>query len=76
VQYSDLESTNRLLKVIISLLLRREEKSVQTLRQQVEILDDFGLRPAEIAGIIGRTSNYVNKELASIRKAKKQRGQD
>jgi hypothetical protein len=66
-----LGSTNRLLKVIIALLLRREEKSLQTLRQQVEILNDLGLRPAEIAEIIGRTANYVNKELAMIRKAKR-----
>ena len=72
----DLESTNRLLKVVIALLLRREEKSVQTLRQQIGILDDLGLRPAEIAEIIGRTSNYVNKELASIRKARKRIGED
>jgi hypothetical protein len=70
------ESTNRLLKVVIALLLRREEKSVQTLRQQIGILDDLGLRPAEISEIIGRTSNYVNKELAGIRKARKRIGED
>lgn len=67
-------STNRLLRVIIALLLRREEKNLQTLKQQVEILNDLGLRPAEIAGIIGRTSNYVNKELAGIRKVQNRRG--
>ena len=69
------ESTNRLLRVIVALLLRREEQGLQTLRQQVGILDDLGLRPAEIADILGRTSNYVNKELAGLRKART-KGQD
>jgi len=71
---SDIDSTDRLLKVIIALLLRREEKNVPTLRQQVGILDDLDIRPAEIAEIIGRSGNYVNKELAGLRKTKTQRG--
>jgi prolipoprotein diacylglyceryltransferase len=70
---SSVESTNRLLRVIVALLLRRDEKQLLTLRQQVEILGDLGLRPAEIAEIIGRTANYVNKELVGLRKAKKRK---
>lgn len=66
-----MQSTNRLLRVIVALLLRREEKTPQTLRQQVAILADLGLRPSEIADVVGRTPNYVNKELASIRKTNK-----
>lgn len=67
-----LESTNKLLKVIVSLLLRRKEPELLTLRQQIGILNDLGLRATEIAEILGRTNIYINKELFELRKAKKQ----
>lgn len=38
---NSLESTNKLLKVIIALLLRRREADTLTLRQQIEILNDL-----------------------------------
>ena len=63
-------STNRLLGVIIALLLRQGQNDPPSLRQQVETLDDLGMRPSEIASILGRSSTYVNKELSSIRKTK------
>ena len=62
------ESTNRLLKVIIALMLRGKDAEKPTLRQRVEILADLGLKPTEIGEILGRTNIYVNKELFSIRK--------
>lgn len=68
---STLESTNKLLRVIIALLLRRKEERALTLRQQIEILDDLGVKPAEIAEILGRTNIYINKELSVIRKSRK-----
>jgi hypothetical protein len=64
-------STNRLLGVIIALLLRQSEDETPSLKQQIETLDELGLRPSEIASILGRTSTHVNKELSGIRKAKK-----
>jgi hypothetical protein len=64
-------STNKLLGVMIALLLRQGHEGPPSLRQQVETLDDLGLRPFEIASILGRSSTYVNKELTGIRKAKK-----
>lgn len=67
-----LESTNRLLRVIVALLLRRRDEQMLTLRQQIEVLDDLGLRPAEMAEILGRTNSYINKELSGIRKNRKQ----
>ena len=67
-----LESTNRLLRVIVALLLRRRDEQMLTLRQQIEALDDLGLRPAEMALILGRTNSYINKELSGIRKNRKQ----
>jgi hypothetical protein len=65
------QSTDRLLRVIIALLLRQKEEQAVSLKRQIEILDDLGMRPVEIAETLGRTPTYVNKELAGIRKQKK-----
>ena len=66
-----LESTNKLLKVIIALLLRGKSEESLNLHQRVEVLNDLGLKPVEIAEILGRTNTYVNKELVGIRKKQK-----
>ncbi len=66
-----LESTNKLLRVIVALLLRGKNDERLTLRQQIEILYDLRLKPSEIAQILGRTNTYVNKELSGIRKGGK-----
>jgi len=68
---NELESTNRLLRVIVALLIRRREEPVLTLRQQIEILSDLGTKPTEISKILGRTNTYINKELVGIRRNKK-----
>jgi hypothetical protein len=65
------ESTDRLLRVMIGLLVQRKPKETQTLRQQIGDLADLGLKPVEIADILGRTSIYINKELSGIRKDRK-----
>lgn len=63
---------NRRLDIVIALLLRMLPKSGDTisLREQVQILSDLGMRPKDIAQALGRTPTYVNKELATIRKGK------
>lgn len=68
-----LESTNKLLRVIVALLLRRKDPDSLTLRQQIEVLNDLGLKPLEIAEILGRSNIYVNKELSGLRKSRKQK---
>lgn len=68
-----LESTNKLLKVIVALLVRRKDEKTVTLRQQIEILDGLGMKPVEIAEILGRSNLYINKELSVIRKSRKSR---
>jgi site-specific recombinase XerD len=70
-----LESTNRLLKVIIALMLRPKDERPMSLRQQIEVLYSLGIRPTEIAEILGRTATHVNKELSvsGIRKRKKEK---
>jgi hypothetical protein len=69
----DLKSTNRLLKVMIALMLRGKEDITPTLRQQIKTLSELGIKPVEIAEILGRSSTYVNKELAGIRKESKKK---
>ena len=68
-QLSDL---NKRLGVIIALLLRplTSEGACISLKEQVRILDGLGIRPIDIADILGRTASHINKELAGIRKAK------
>ena len=72
---SSLESTNRLLKVVIALMLRPKDDRPMSLRQQIEVLYGLGIRPTEIAEILGRTATHVNKELSvsGIRKRKKEK---
>lgn len=70
---SSLDSTNRLLRVIIALLLRKKDEQILTLRQQIEILNDLGIKSAEIAEILGRSNTYINKELSIIRKSLKKK---
>ncbi len=69
---NELQSTNKLLRVIVALLLRKKDEKSLTLRQQIEILSDLGIKPAEIAEILCRTNTYINKELSGIRKSRKQ----
>lgn len=68
-----LESTNKLLQVIVALLLKRKNPDTLTLRQQIKILNNLGLKPLEIAEILGRSNIYVNKELFELRKSQKQK---
>ena len=64
------ESTNRLLRVMIALLLRRDGEQTLSVKQQIETLHRLNIRPTEIAQILGRTPTHVNKELTGLRKTK------
>ena len=70
----DMDSTNRLLKVIIALMLRPRENKALSLKQQIEVLYGLGIGPSDIAEILGKTSGHINKELSvsGIRKRHKQ----
>ena len=65
-----LELTNKLLRVIVALLLRGKSEEPLPLRQRIEILSELGLKPIEIASVLGRTNTYVSKELSGIRKTR------
>ncbi|KKR51736.1 MAG: hypothetical protein UT89_C0009G0003 [Parcubacteria group bacterium GW2011_GWE1_40_20] len=64
---------NKRMGVIISLLLRmvQQDKSSISLKDQVCILDNLGMRPRDIANILGRSQPHINKELTGIRKGKR-----
>jgi len=67
-----LQETNKLLKVMVALLVRGStEDKVASLREQIGTLSDLGLSPSGIAEILGRSGNYVNKELSELRKINK-----
>jgi hypothetical protein len=68
---NDSHSTDRLLRVMIALMLRVPKDKALTLRQQIELLNDLGMRPAEIAAILGKTNTHISKELTGIRKNSK-----
>ncbi len=63
------------LGVIIALLLRSLPKSGDSLslRDQVELLSELGMRPKDIAEILDRTPGYVSKELTNLRKSKREK---
>jgi len=68
-----LEAIKKRLEVIISLLLQERSENSRnfSLRSRIVLLSNFGLRPKEIAEILGTTDNYVNKEISGLRKVKK-----
>lgn len=41
------------------------------MKEQIAILDGLGVRPVDIAVIVGKTPSHVNKELVAIRRAAK-----
>jgi hypothetical protein len=72
VKENDIDALTRRLGVVIALLLRTIPKSSDgiSLRDQIQQLADLGVRPKDIAEILGRSQTYVNKELVSLRKGK------
>jgi hypothetical protein len=69
---TELQALTKRLEVVIALLVRGLPKTGEglSLRGQIEVLSDLGVRPKEIAEILGRTQTYINKELASLRRGK------
>ena len=66
------EITKRL-DVLINLGLQGigRDGSRLLLRDQIRILSDLGFRPVDIAGTLGKTASFINKELALLRKARR-----
>ncbi len=67
-----LKNLGQKLDVVVAVLLKLVPKNIEglSLKDQIKLLDGLGVRPVEISKIIGRSANYVNKELVTIRKEK------
>jgi hypothetical protein len=69
-ELNELKSINKHLKVVISLLLKNDNVDERNLRDQIVVLSNLNMAPKEIAEIIGRSGNYVSKELSHVRRVK------
>jgi DNA-binding CsgD family transcriptional regulator len=67
---AEIAEVNKRLGVVIALLLKNipAGKEGMSLRDQVQLLAELGMRPKDIADILGRTQGYVSKELVSLRR--------
>jgi hypothetical protein len=70
---TEIQELNRNIEVMIGLLLRLLTKNHEglSLKDQISVLDELGVRPVSIAKIVGRTPKHVGKELVGIRKARR-----
>ena len=68
-----LNDIKKRLEVMINLLLQaKPQDSVElSLREQIELLHNFGLKPKEISDILQRSSTYINKEIFELRKSER-----
>ena len=68
-----LKSINKKLEIVIALLLHIRLQSTERpyLREQIKVLDDLGVKPKDIANILGRSNNFINKELSELRNPRK-----
>lgn len=66
----NIQNIEKRLNIIIALLLSGLSKKNKEMdaRDQIGFLSGLGLTPTEISEIMGKTSNYINKELHFIRK--------
>ncbi len=75
LELQELKQLNKRIEVVIALLLRsisRDNKAL-LLKEQIAILNGLGIRPIEIAEIVGKTAKHVGKELVAIRRETKSR---
>jgi hypothetical protein len=72
IENKEIESIRRRLDLIASLLcLLVDVKSLPTIADQIQVLSDRGLAPAEIGRIVGREANYISASLKNKKKVKK-----
>lgn len=75
---NELKEISRRLGIVITLLLKLNQNTNEGMSQRALIaeLQKLGMRPVEIASIIGRTPSFVNKELATLKNQKGKVGSD
>ena len=71
-----LEKINRNLEIVVGLLLRGLPESEKfQLRERILLLNNMGIRPTDIATVLGISKNHVNVELSQHRNPKKKKAQ-
>jgi hypothetical protein len=69
-----LQTINRNLEVVIGLLLRSlPDSNTAHLRGRILMLNDIGMRPKDIARVLGKSTNHINVELSHARNPKKRK---
>jgi hypothetical protein len=69
-----LENINRNLEVVIALLLRSlPGADAASLQDRALMLEAIGMRPKDMAKVLGKSANHINKEL-SVAGARRRRG--
>ncbi len=71
-----MNETDELIKrldVLISLQLEQASQAQKTISitDKIKKLSDLGLKPAEIASILGKKTNYITANISSAKKTKK-----
>ena len=70
-----LENINRNLEVIVGLLVRSTQGAdAATLRDRAVLLDGLGMRPKDIARVLGKSPKHISKELSLARTGIKKEG--
>jgi hypothetical protein len=71
-----LENINRNREVVIALMLRSlPGADAASLRDRVFMLESIGIRPKDMARVLGKSTNHINKELSVGRRSTKKGGQ-
>ena len=69
-----LESMDQKLEMVIKLLALRVANG-RTFMEQIELLDNVGLSPVQIATCLGKTPNNIRVQLHAVRKKKSKKNE-
>ena len=70
-----LDNINRNLEVIVGLLIRSTQGAdAASLRDRIVLLDGLGMRPKDIARVLGKSPTHISKELSLARTTIKKEG--
>jgi len=69
-----LEEIKHRLNALLAINIAQLRKEKMTMREQIKLLNNLGLKYDEIAHIIRRSEGYVSSELAIMRKKRQRKG--
>jgi hypothetical protein len=65
---TEIDESNKLLKALIAVVISQQER---TTTDKIRLLDSAGLRPTQIAEVLGTTPNFVMVTLSRQRKSER-----